>query len=302
MIRAGTILAFLLISAMTLVAQPRLSVDRTEALIGDHIILNLAIPGASPEDWINSDILPADTVASVQVISEEQISPNSSNTGITKEWTIAVFDTGYVRIPPLAVILRVNGDRDSFYTNDIPLRISGVTDSLGMAPIKPIIYEEVRFTDYLPYIVGLVLFVLLGLFLWWWSKRPKRVKETKVVIQEIPAHKKAIAALDLLESKELWQKGMIKEYHSELSRILRQYLEERYEVQALESTTSELQESLTEYLDDKQFEQMIRMMRIEDLVKFAKASPPENVHPEHMEFVRAFIEQTIPEEKPVENV
>lgn len=76
-----------------------------------------------------------------------------------------------------------------------------------------------------------------------------------------------------LEAQQLWQQGLIKEYQSGLTDIIRTYLMERYSINAPEMTTDEVMRSLTNALFDKKYNQeLINILQIADLVKFAKAT------------------------------
>jgi hypothetical protein len=210
-----------------------------------------------------------------------------------QKWTIAVFDTGLVRIPPLPVVLQNGSSTDTQYTNDIPLLISGVMDSLGLAPIKPIIREPANFSDYLPYVFGVVGLVLLVALVYWWSKRKPREIEVIEIRDQKPAHQIALEQLDALEAEKLWQQGQIKEYHSRLHHILREYLERRFGIRAMESTTGEILAQLSSgHLSDDMLRRVREVMEAEDLIKFAKAEPPVDVHAQYLDFARSLILQT----------
>lgn len=285
---------FILIFAYAyLPAQPTLKVDRSDVLIGDKFKLMLEVPDRNGKQWSNANVVPADSVLSVQVLSEAAISSMANGRGSVAEWQVAIYDTGMIRIPPVQVIYGSGLDSDTFYTNDVPVLVQGVADSTGLAPLKPIRREPAKFSDYLPYILGLVGLVAFILFIRWWRNRPKKEANEPIIIEDVrPPHEVALAKLADLESRELWQKGMIADYHSILSRILREYLEERYRVAALESTTSEVRNLLKPHLTSEQFEDMMKMMQLEDLIKFAKAEPPTEVHAQHLDFTRQFILNT----------
>ena len=110
---------------------------------------------------------------------------------------------------------------------------------------------------------------------------------------ERPPHVLAIERLDALDRQQLWQQGQIKAFHSELSHIVREYLERRFGIQALESTSSEIIAQLRRMaISGDLLEETARMMEVEDLVKFAKAQPPVEVHATHLTFVREFVDKT----------
>ena len=289
----GLILLILILSGVSAVAQPSLKVDRAEALIGDKLQLTLEVPDREGMQWANADVIPADTLESVVVWPEATIATAQSGVAQVARWQIAIYDTGIVRIPPVPVIYRSGTSADTFYSNDVPVLVQGVTDSTGLAPLKPIRYEPAKFSDYLPYILGVVGLVLLIAIINWWRKRPKEADwEPEIVEIPRPPHEIALAKLSDLEGRALWQKGEIADYHSILSRIVREYLEARYNVAALESTTGEVRSMLKPHLNSEQFEDMMKMMQLEDLIKFAKAEPPSEVHAQHMDFARQFIEST----------
>jgi hypothetical protein len=276
-------------------AQASLSIERTEALIGDQLELSLQINTPTGTKWVNPDVVPADTVDAIDVVRVGALEETHQGgyTRILQKWTIAVFDTGLVRIPPLPVVLQNGPSTDTQYTNDIPLLISGVMDSLGLAPIKPIIREPSNFSDYLPYVLGVVGLILLIALVYWWSKRKPRQIEVVEIREQKPAHQIALEQLDALEAEKLWQQGQIKEYHSQLHHILREYLERRFEIRALESTTGEILAQLRSgHLSDELLRRVREVMEAEDLIKFAKAEPPVDVPAQYLDIARSLILQT----------
>jgi len=139
---------------------------------------------------------------------------------------------------------------------------------------KSIIEEEISWKDYLKYLyvlLGIVGVVLLGLYL---NKKFKKADDIEEeIVEEVrrPAHIIAIEDLKGLKSKELWQNGKEKQYHTELTRVMRQYVEDRYEVQALEMTTSQLKRSMSEKgIGASIISRFTDILQIADKVKFAK--------------------------------
>jgi hypothetical protein len=166
-------------------------------------------------------------------------------------------------------------------------------DSIEIAPIKNIRLEPGKFSDYLPYAYSLLSLFLIGLLIYYFS-RLKKEKEEEIIAEPIrPAHEIALEQLDLLEKEELWQNNQIKKYQSRLTHIIREYLENRYNIHALEMTTDEILNQLAK----KEFEMkwkdgLKRTLQIADLVKFAKAKPPLEINQQFLEDARAFITNT----------
>ena len=176
-------------------------------------------------------------------------------------------------------------------------------DSLQLAPIKPIIREPLKLSDFYLYLGLLAILLLIGLFLWRRKKKEeeKPIEEIKI---EIPAHQIALEKLEKLDGEKLWQKGDVKEYQTKLTFIIREYLENGYEISALESTTDEIIRDLkTVGFGDDLEQKLSRILQIADLVKFAKAEPELNVHQKFLEDARQFVLSTksFIEENEIEN-
>ena len=133
-------------------------------------------------------------------------------------------------------------------------------------------------SDWWKYLLGLVLIAGFGAFIYWYTK--KRQKKTiEKEIYKTPIEK-ATSLLNNLEKKELWQHGEVKAYYSELTDIVRNYIEEAIEIPAMESTTSELIEGLKMVSQKKKmnlskdtFDNLLGVLKQADLVKFAKSKP-----------------------------
>ena len=91
---------------------------------------------------------------------------------------------------------------------------------------------------------------------------------------KIPAHIIAFGKLEILKGEKLWQEGKLKQYHSSLTDIVREYIENRYKIQALEQTTDEILWSFRNVaIDEESKTKLKRVLVVADLVKFAKEIP-----------------------------
>ena len=99
--------------------------------------------------------------------------------------------------------------------------------------------------------------------------------------------------LKQLQDQELWQKGEVKPYQSELTYIIREYIENRYTIPALESTTGEILKDLkkVEYPDEL-VDKMREMLQLADMVKFAKANPPIEMHDRLLNYALEIVDRT----------
>ena len=212
-------------------------------------------------------------------------------------WKVSVFDTGWVRIPSLLVVIRSKDSLDSLYTNDIPLRVHPVQpDSTGLLGIK-VIYEQPfnpgYYKKYIPHAIGVILLLSA---LWYWLRRRKS-KQIEEVVQPPPPKPDvwAFEALRLLEQKKLWQHGEVKAHYSDLTGILREYLERRYGIHAMEQTSEEIIQQLQKQnLTHALLRDTEQLLSVADLIKFAKADPGKDIHADTIQRVHVFVEQTTP--------
>ena len=123
--------------------------------------------------------------------------------------------------------------------------------------------------------------------------RKEGAEEVEEIIIERPAHEIAFEKLDQLEGEKLWQQGAIKKYHSELTHILREYLEKKFRIAALESTSEEIMREMKQVGFEPDLREKTRdLLQLSDMVKFAKAKPKVEIHAQLMEHVRGFVRKT----------
>jgi len=153
-----------------------------------------------------------------------------------------------------------------------------------------------------PYIVGGAILILLGAALYYFYKRKTR----DFVIPEAPPEPPfdvAIRRLNALKVEYLPQKGKYKQYYVTLSEIIRYYIEGRFEVKAVESTTYELKRIFKHPdLTRDQIKEILDFLGRADLVKFAKQVPALEMPNKDYEQVLNFVISTKPVERPVEEV
>lgn len=216
---------------------------------------------------------------------------------ITKSIKISLYDFGYWALPP-PIINTKSGRRfpqlEPAMIIVFPADLRIAQDSIALMPIKNIIEEGETWEDYKIwlYILGFIILAPLLIKLFWGRKK----EEEKEVVEEevfVPAHEKALHSLKMLKNKEMWQSGNIKGYQSELTDIIRRYLENRFEVNALEMTTDEINRALkSKDFDTVHSSTLQRILTIADLVKFAKATPPVDINAQFMNEAILFVNST----------
>jgi hypothetical protein len=285
------------------------TLDSSIVTIGDKVTLNIGvIHDASARVISASPDMPLDT-SKFDVINighwgkEKNRLPNYSRTIVFQ-----AFDTGFYRIPSVVFTLEAaNGIKTTVESPPMLLTVNnptGVDALVAPVGIKPIIETEWTFKeDVLPFLTDYGLYFILAialLFLAWRFWQQWKTRQIPPVIQHIsqPPHVIAERLLAELRAKQLWQKGKTKEFYSELSRILRGYLEDQFKLPALEMTTDELIKMLQKrgFADDV-IQKTQDLLQTADLVKFAKVEPPVTIHDNFLQNAATIVELTKP--KPV---
>lgn len=302
---AGTWLIALLLMAASASAQvdAAAQLDTSRLTIGDQTQLRLIISYAPAATALEIDAAALDSLKGVEVLHTKQGTPYGTGPRQLVEhiYTITSFDAGSYRIPRLYVSYTQGGQQYRVSTQELPLTVSTLAveqDSVQLQPIKDILAEGYRWQDALPW---LALAASLAALAWllvrlWRRRQPKEAAPVPVVIR--PAHEIALERLQALEAAQLWQAGQSKAYQSELTFILREYLENRYQISALELTSDEILQALKPINLATAWQAELRaIFQTADLVKFAKAEPPQDVHPRALQQALRFIDATrLPDE------
>ncbi|WP_284651082.1 hypothetical protein [Flavobacterium terrisoli] len=197
---------------------------------------------------------------------------------LIKRYGLTQFDSGKYLIPRIPVI--INGK--TFFSDSIKVEVNDVkVDTLKqkMYDIKDIAQVESPMGFWWIYVLIVLAIAVAGFFVYRFIKKMQTKEKVEVIVYKTPIEK-ATTLLQQLETKELWQKGEIKSYYSELTDIARNYIEEEIHVPAMESTTSELIEGLRRAakqqklkLSNETVENLEKVLKQADLVKFAKVKP-----------------------------
>ncbi|MCF8371158.1 MAG: hypothetical protein K9H64_06035 [Bacteroidales bacterium] len=255
--------------------------DTNLIMIGDQIKFHLSVD-QDRGFMVDFPLFPDTIVKDVEIIERSQVDTtflSDKLMRLSQEYTITSFDSGFHVIPAIPFPFRGNNISDTIESRPVVLMVyTFQIDSVqGIADIKPPIDAPFTFAEAVPYIeIGLGIVAILVLIFWLIKRFGK--KETQTFRREIPkepAHVIALRELDALEKKKLWQQSKFKEYHSELTEIIRVYIEYRYSIMAMEQTSPEIIQQFERngMLSPEQFEHLKQMLTLADYVKFAKLVP-----------------------------
>ncbi len=197
---------------------------------------------------------------------------------LIKKYGLAQFDSGKYTIPRLQVF--INGKPN--FTDSFTVEVQNVVvDTLKqkMYDIKDVAQVESPMGNWWIYLLVVLAIAAIGYFVYLFIKNRQNREKPEVIVFKSPIEK-ATTLLQQLESKELWQKGEVKNYYSELTDIARNYIEEEIHIPAMESTTSELIAGLRNAAKHKKLKlsnetvaNLEKVLMQADLVKFAKSKP-----------------------------
>lgn len=282
-------------------------VDQRDILIGDQFRYTLTVGLPTGTILKGIDWQPMEQTEGLEIIRFGRLDTVSQSSGnvFTQVLTMTSFDSGAYYIPAIPVEVTEGNQLYTITTNPIPLRVRTLpvaTDSLALQPIKPIIEEPLTIEDVWPYLaVGLGLVFLLVVLRLWWLSRHRGADEEAPPPPPRPAHEIALEKLDVLEQSGWLDNQQFKKFQSDLTHILREYLEGQFGIRAMESTTHEILQQMGTISTDRDWRALLRqMLNTADLVKFAQAEPPRSFHDEALKTVRAFVETTRPVTDPLE--
>ena len=252
------------------------SIDTTKNKIGAEFKLTLK----TNVDTLSKVVFPnAKSFGALEVIQSYPIDTIRKNDRyeLIKKYGLTQFDSGKYTIPSIKILI----NNKAFLSDSLKVEVANVqVDTLKqkMFDIKDIAPSNNGIGNWWKYLLVLLLIAgFVALVYWHIKKRQKNKIEEEIYKTPI---EKATSLLNNLEKKELWQHGEVKAYYSELTDIVRNYIEEAIDIPAMESTTSELIEGLKTASQKKKMklskdtiDSLFVVLKQADLVKFAKSKP-----------------------------
>ena len=258
-------------------AQVAATIDSTTIKIGQQINYNISVKTDSTKLVVFPE---GKSFSPLEIISSYPIDTlqNNDTYRLVKKYGLTQFDSGQYTIPRQKVLV---GDK-TFYTDSLQVVVNTIavdTTKQGLYDIKPIIEVEKVASNWWKYALIILLILAVSAFLvYWFIWRKKPMTEAEIAL--LPPYDRAKLALKKLDESPYLEQQNLKNYYSELTFIIRKYLDEKVYDRALESTTGELIDRLNLLKDGNRFgisnediENLERILRRADLVKFAKSAP-----------------------------
>lgn len=275
-------------------------IDSAAILVGGQTKIHLTVTTDKGNEVLIP--IPKDTLtAGVEVlkISEPDSSLIENNKlVIRQDILITSFDSALYLLPPFKVIDRL----DTVYSDQVALKVSTFPVDIAhpeeFNDIKTIWNAPFVLSDYYPIIFGTLIALLVICIIGYVVQRLRQKKSLLPFRKEepkLPPHEQAIKELDEIKQQKLWQQGRNKEYYTQLTDVLRNYVVERFGINAMEMTSAEILEMLRNEEEVKPvYANLQETLELSDFVKFAKWHPLPDENERSLQNAYLFVNQTVP--------
>lgn len=259
------------------------SIDSTMLMIGDQTDLHLSVTHEANEQ-VQIPVFGESLQEGIEIVDRSALDTTTLPDGrlqVQQSLALTSFKDSLFAIQPIAF---VSGE-DTFWTESMALNVIQpfeVDSSLAITDIKDIERAPIWWW-------GIIRWILLGLliaglavggwYLWKWYEKRRKPEEEEVNPELLrPADEVALEKLDEIKAAKIWKDGKVKQYQTELTDVVREYIGRRFGVQSTEKTSDETLQAMKTLIDKPLYERLKGMLQLADLVKFAKwhTTPDEN--------------------------
>ena len=281
------------------------SIDSAAIKLGDQCHLTLEATADLPAD-IRLPRYPDNVlIPGIECVNRGPIDTTMDESAhritLSQRITLTSFEDSLYAIPPQPFV--INGDTlwaQPMALNVIQPFVLDTTDAItDIKPLMPPPYWWWEVWRWIFLALGIILLAALGYLGYWYYQRRKK-RKTEAVVDNRPAEVIALERLDLIRSTKVWRVGREKDYHTELTDTVRDYIGRRFAIRSTAKTSDETLRALEGEMRDQQplYDRLSSMLRLADLVKFAKwqATPEENE--QSLSTAYDFVHDTTPVEAP----
>jgi hypothetical protein len=266
------------------------TLDSNSIRIGDQINLTLEGRIDNSTEWP----VFTDSIGQMELISASPIDsiPTESGWMLKQVFLLTQWDSGFYKIPSIQI------GQSSTEALIVTVNTIQLSEEDEAKDIKPPMAAPLTFKEALPYTTAVMIVIaLLYLLFRYLKNRTEQVyEEEKAPIITVLPFQIALDKLESLKTQKKWQQGKTKEYYSDLSEIIRTYIEDGLDTAAMEMLTSDIIASLQrQQIESKE---LAVLLHTADMAKFAKAQPTEQENEKLLNTAFQFIHQT----KPADNV
>lgn len=285
-------IVYFFIAAILIRAQIPVSKISTDNIkFGEPIVLKITVKTGQKDTIIFPTI--TDTLSEkFEVLRQKKDTLSKNNSIFISDSIIfSAYEEGTFSVPPQRILV----NSKEYFTPSYKVTVAPVvTDSVKtpLFDIKSIVQIPKNVWDYIQPFLGyvLVLLVILVCVIIYFIRRNKKKSETHKSEPDVLAIKR----LKKLKKSDYIAKDLYKKYYSELTSIIKEYMEARWNFPATKLLSDDLLEYLKneKWLDENEIENLSDIFKISDLAKFAKYKPTPEETKLHMEKAINFINLT----------
>jgi len=281
-------------------------IDSMQMLVGEQTGITIDV-SCNAKSAVELPVLQKgqELVPGVELVQMQAADTTRLNEGkrmqVSRKYIVTAWDSSFYYIPPMKV--RVDGKE--YETKNLALKVYTMdVDTVHVDQFfgpKDVMNAPFSWDDWKPVIWCYVLFLLLsGCALYlalalYYGKPIIRIIRRK---RKLPAHKVALGEIERIKTERTWAQEDSKEYYTQLTDTLRTYIQERYGFNAMEMTSGEIIERLTQENDEEALAELRELFQTADLVKFAKWTTLINENDANLMTALEYINQTKQEEDP----
>lgn len=279
----------------------KVSLDSAYVLMGKTTPLNIQVITQANES--GQLIVPKDTIADkveiLKALTADTTDIHNGRIQIDQQLTLQSFDSGTYILNPILYVV----GKDTFASNRpvlkvVPVEVDSMTTINDFSDVVDI---DRKLVDYLPDFIAdygawiIAVLILLALAYYTWKRMTRSHGPVKEIKKPVPPYQLAMSELDRLKGDKLCEQGREREFYTRLTDILRQYLQGRFGINAMEMTSTQIRHILQENEQTRMSRPLMdTVLETADFVKFAKVRPLPDDNTRAFNSAIKFVEDTKP--------
>ena len=275
------------------------TMDSTILLVGEQTRLTFTV-AQMRDRQVCAPVFSDTIVSGLEIVERLPLDTQLADDGlllVSQSYVLTSFDSAlyFIDAQPF-----VDG-ADTLYSNPLSLKVVSIpvdTAQHAIADIKPVYappFDWPLFWLIVLITLGVVALAVIGLFVYRYVKRHAVPSAEVAEPQDLrPAHEIALERLDVIKAEKLWQQNRAKEYHTQLTDVVRDYIVRRFGICAVEQTSAEILAGIQPELSGQKtvYADLKTLLTTSDLVKFAKYKPLVSEDEKSLALAYQFVEAT----------
>ena len=275
------------------------TMDSTILLVGEQTRLTFTVAQMRGRQ-VCAPVFSDTIVSGLEIVERLPLDTQLADDGlllVSQSYVLTSFDSAlyFIDAQPF-----VDG-ADTLYSNPLSLKVVSIpvdTAQHAIADIKPVYappFDWPLFWLIVLITLGVVALAVIGFFVYRYVKRHAAPSAEVAEPQDLrPAHEIALERLDVIKAEKLWQQNRAKEYHTQLTDVVRDYIARRFGICAVEQTSAEILAGIQPALSGQKtvYADLKTLLTTSDLVKFAKYKPLVSEDEKSLALAYQFVEAT----------